>query len=746
MKIKTNENNIEDLKTAIENTKKEILICSPWLRGEVLNRILSKKLKTKIIEGKINLKIILRISNLDDIKISGAELFAIDEELGEHCEIRYNKTLHTKLYVIDGEYALIGSFNLTGGGFGNARRPGNNLEAGVEYTDKEHVKEMKELFYTIWDTQTNIIRKELLGFCLNKTNSNIFSMVGIKPLETGKFVQINNADGSIILGQICSSEKYNIQYFFSPADQVEFNPRLFETFVNEFEFMNKANGIALSEYSQYSQLNVGIVSIKSELNVKENENVLILYRDVNRIAPDVAAEVLEADRDVLINYFGKTNCRPAVLISNKDVEVGFDEEELLSKHMAIFGATGSGKSYFTKMLISNYLKEWMQSKKGRIIIIDPHGEYAKGVDFENVLKSKNIIPNEKDIEASNLSTIVINDVDDLIEVCNLPRLSRAQKDFLDNALRKSEEKTEKFLTILCKENEKKDSETSIDINWEQYLKDDVDGIFYKYLDSFAKIAKKKIEDEQADGSGLSADEKRNRKKEIILELFHKLPVDKQEKIKKHIVDRQIEEFDQQFRQETNQLIDDEIIEQIKNAADEKVFRLESHDFIKKVTKPGIYCINLNEINDEKQRFELAADIFRGVFEKAKRHKNDSNQDFTTLFVVEEAHNFAPEHGSKHNPAYKYMKKIASEGRKFGVGMIVVTQRPAYVSKDILAQCNTQAIFRLINPNDISAVKEVVEGVSEQELKNLPHYIKGQCIFTGVAINEPVVVKVKDNKL
>ena len=132
MKIKTNENNIDDLRNAIENAKKEILICSAWLRGEVLNRVLNNKLKEKIISGKIKLKIIIRISNLDDIKISGEELFSIEQELGDHCEIRYNKTLHTKLYVIDDEYALIGSFNLTGGGFGNERRPGNNLEAGVE--------------------------------------------------------------------------------------------------------------------------------------------------------------------------------------------------------------------------------------------------------------------------------------------------------------------------------------------------------------------------------------------------------------------------------------------------------------------------------------------------------------------------------------------------------------------------------------------------------------------------------------
>jgi len=389
------------------------------------------------------------------------------------------------------------------------------------------------------------------------------------------------------------------------------------------------------------------------------------------------------------------------------------------------------------------LKEWMKKKKGRIIILDPHGEYAQGVDFENVLKEKNIIPNQTDIEASNLSTIVVNDVEDLTEVCNLPKLTKAKRDFIDNLLRKSNGKTEKFIELLEEKNFVGSDDESIEVDWEKYLKKDLDEIFYQYLDSFSKVAKKTIDNEISDGRVFNATEKKRREKDIVVEMFHRLPASTRSKIKSKIVSNQLNEFDEQFKKETKPIIEQEIVEQIKIAADEQVFKLESHDFIDKVKRPGIYCINLNCINDEQQRFELAADILKGAFEKAEHDKNELNKEFTTLFVIEEAQNFAPEHGSKLNPAYKYMKKIASEGRKFGVGMIVVTQRPAYVSKDILAQCNTQAIFRLINPNDIGAVKEVVEGVSEQELKNLPHYIKGQCIFTGVAINEPVVVKVKE---
>jgi len=112
----------------------------------------------------------------------------------------------------------------------------------------------------------------------------------------------------------------------------------------------------------------------------------------------------------------------------------------------------------------------------------------------------------------------------------------------------------------------------------------------------------------------------------------------------------------------------------------------------------------------------------------------------TLFIIEEAHNFAPEGGGRNNPAARVIQKIASEGRKFNLGLIVVTQRPAQVSKGVLSQCSTQAIFRLINQNDLNQIQEVVEGVSEAEVNLLPQFETGQAIFSGVGIRQPVIVK------
>ena len=83
MKIKSSSNNLEPLKSAIDKAENEILICSAWIRGETLNKTLTEEVKSKILAGKIQLKIIIRLGNKDDIKISGDKLFDIVDNLGD---------------------------------------------------------------------------------------------------------------------------------------------------------------------------------------------------------------------------------------------------------------------------------------------------------------------------------------------------------------------------------------------------------------------------------------------------------------------------------------------------------------------------------------------------------------------------------------------------------------------------------------------------------------------------------------
>jgi DNA helicase HerA-like ATPase len=83
-----------------------------------------------------------------------------------------------------------------------------------------------------------------------------------------------------------------------------------------------------------------------------------------------------------------------------------------------------------------------------------------------------------------------------------------------------------------------------------------------------------------------------------------------------------------------------------------------------------------------------------------------------LFVLEEAHNFCPERHLSQAASGEIIQTIASEGRKFGMGLSVVSQRPAKVDKNVLSQCNTQIILKVTNANDLKTISKSVENLPE----------------------------------
>jgi DNA helicase HerA-like ATPase len=111
-----------------------------------------------------------------------------------------------------------------------------------------------------------------------------------------------------------------------------------------------------------------------------------------------------------------------------------------------------------------------------------------------------------------------------------------------------------------------------------------------------------------------------------------------------------------------------------------------------------------------------------------------------MLVVEEAHNFCPQQGVV--ACSKVFRTIASEGRKFGLGLMIITQRPAKVDKNVLSQCNTQIILKVNNPNDLKAITASIEGLTdgmEEEIQRLPI---GTSIVTGGGVSMPLFVEIR----
>ena len=116
-----------------------------------------------------------------------------------------------------------------------------------------------------------------------------------------------------------------------------------------------------------------------------------------------------------------------------------------------------------------------------------------------------------------------------------------------------------------------------------------------------------------------------------------------------------------------------------------------------------------------------------------------------LLLLEEAHNFAPARASTsaEQRAITTTKQIAQEGRKFGVGLILISQRPSRLDETTLSQCNSYIVMRMVNPADQNYVRRVVETLAEDEARLLPDLDVGEAVLSGQLINFPVLVKMKE---
>jgi DNA helicase HerA-like ATPase len=112
-----------------------------------------------------------------------------------------------------------------------------------------------------------------------------------------------------------------------------------------------------------------------------------------------------------------------------------------------------------------------------------------------------------------------------------------------------------------------------------------------------------------------------------------------------------------------------------------------------------------------------------------------------FFVLEEAHNFVPGGQGAKSQAANIIKRISSEGRKFGLFLILITQRPYRIHQDTLSQCNSQIIMRLTNPQDQQAVRTSSESISEGLLGDLPGLNVGEAVVLGPVVRVPVMVRI-----
>lgn len=121
--------------------------------------------------------------------------------------------------------------------------------------------------------------------------------------------------------------------------------------------------------------------------------------------------------------------------------------------------------------------------------------------------------------------------------------------------------------------------------------------------------------------------------------------------------------------------------------------------------------------------------------------NPHRRDFPVLLVFEEAHNYLPAVGESTKAARRTVERIAKEGRKYGVSCMIVSQRPAEVSETILSQCSNYVVLRLTNPIDQNYVRKLVPDTFIGLVDVLPSLRQGEALIVGDALPMPLRVQV-----
>ena len=153
--------------------------------------------------------------------------------------------------------------------------------------------------------------------------------------------------------------------------------------------------------------------------------------------------------------------------------------------------------------------------------------------------------------------------------------------------------------------------------------------------------------------------------------------------------------------------------------------------------------------DESAAEVIVSHILRNALQNNKKWLKMGNDAgdlplaHPVFFVLEEAHILAP--NNRHTASKLWISRIAREGRKFGLGLCLVSQSPKSIDPDSLSQANNMIILRLVEPKDQRHVQSASESLSEDLVKQLPSLNIGEAVVLGLMTKIPALVKIHEHK-
>ncbi|SLN72280.1 ATP-binding protein [Oceanibacterium hippocampi] len=160
-----------------------------------------------------------------------------------------------------------------------------------------------------------------------------------------------------------------------------------------------------------------------------------------------------------------------------------------------------------------------------------------------------------------------------------------------------------------------------------------------------------------------------------------------------------------------------------------------------IKRHQIIIVDMNAVEDEV--VELVASVLARMTFRLLRQAEPRNR-FPVHLLLEEAHRYIAATPSRHAiDASRIYERIAKEGRKYGLFLLVASQRPSELSKTVLSQCSNFVIHRIQNPDDLSQIRQMTPFISEAVLKRLPSLPKQHALVFGTSVNLPTTFCVRE---
>lgn len=413
---------------------------------------------------------------------------------------------------------------------------------------------------------------------------------------------------------------------------------------------------------------------------------------------------------IFYEYSPETDIRLGNLVGYEKgeniVPVYIDINKIVTEHLAVLAMTGAGKSYTVGRIIERMLVE----SNASIVVLDPHGEYGKAFRGGHLnLVSEDLILNlnEKD-ELLKLGSRIqeLQSIGGGLKIYT-PRSREFSLKYSGSnqelALRLDDMHVEELGTIFPEMTEPQQRILQVVLRyWEKQSEPPRDPTELIELCT-SELNQLKTWDELSEGERKTIS---SRSASIVALRLRNLLDDA-----KSFYEPGQKPFDIR----------------------EMVGRRSSYSGKKQIGRIAI--VDLQGLS--KTSMEVVVAIICNEILKAAQDPEDPIRP--VFIIVEEGHTFAPAQDASISRAI--IKRIASEGRKFGVGLAIISQRPNKLDADVTSQCNTIIAMRIKNPDDQRFIAKTSDYFSEADLRELPSLSTGEALVTGRAILAPLIVKV-----